>query len=82
MNYQDYRNIIRKHSVGIVEFTKRDGQNRRLIFNNDLGKMYLSGGTYSAKHVDTLEPVFEVTASGESVGWKSVSLDRIISLKV
>lgn len=82
MNYEDYRNIIRKHSSGVVEFTKKDGSNRRLIFNNALGKMYLNGGTYSAKHVATLEPVFEVTSSGEPVGWKSVSLDKITNLSV
>jgi hypothetical protein len=82
MDYQDCRNLIRKHSVGVVEFIKKDGSNRRLIFNNELGKMYLNGGTYSAKHIDSLEPVFEVTASGEPVGWKSVSLDKIINLSV
>jgi len=82
MNYQDYRNLIRKHSVGVVEFTKRDNSRRVLRFNNELGKMYLNGGEYSGRAVPTLEPVFEVTASGEPVGWKSVSLDKIISLNV
>lgn len=82
MNYQDYRNLIRKHSVGVVEFVKKDGSNRKMIFNNQMGKMYLNGGEYSAKHIEFLEPVFEITASGEPVGWKSISLDKITNLSV
>ena len=82
MKYSKYRKTISKFKKGTVVFIKKDGSERTMIFDNKIGQQHLKGGTYSAAHIDTLMPVFEVTAEGDAVGWKSVSLDKIISLTI
>lgn len=76
MDYGEYRDLIRSKGKGVVVFKKLDNTLRTMKFDNSKGKV--SGGTYSAGHIDHYEPAFDV----ELGQWRTVNLKTIVSLKV